>query len=136
MAQFHTDEYVDFLARITPDNMDNFGREQAKCRSISIKVCLQPKIRADCSNARQSTSEMIVQSLTDCSNTALYQLVVLWVCPSCTIYATSCLTNSKLSPNRGCGTSVSRQMRHCRQLGRRSASRKEIRSQWFLLCER
>merc|ERR1711939_13165 len=30
MAQFHTDEYVDFLARITPDNMDNFGREQAK----------------------------------------------------------------------------------------------------------
>lgn len=31
MAQFHTDEYVDFLARITPDNMDNFAREQAKC---------------------------------------------------------------------------------------------------------
>lgn len=36
MAQFHTDEYVDFLARITPDNMDNFGREQAKCESITI----------------------------------------------------------------------------------------------------
>ena len=31
MAQFHTDEYVDFLSRITPDNMDQFGREQAKC---------------------------------------------------------------------------------------------------------
>lgn len=31
MAQFHTDEYVDFLARITTDNMDNFAREQAKC---------------------------------------------------------------------------------------------------------
>lgn len=35
MAQFHTDEYVDFLARITPDNMDNFGREQAKCMLTS-----------------------------------------------------------------------------------------------------
>lgn len=30
MAQFHTDEYVDFLARITPDLMDNFAKEQAK----------------------------------------------------------------------------------------------------------
>lgn len=31
MAQFHTDEYVDFLARISPENMDSYGREQAKC---------------------------------------------------------------------------------------------------------
>jgi histone deacetylase 1/2 len=30
MTQFHTDEYVDFLQRVTPDNMDNFGKEQGK----------------------------------------------------------------------------------------------------------
>ena len=30
MTQFHTDEYVDFLQRVTPDNMDQFGREQSK----------------------------------------------------------------------------------------------------------
>ncbi|KAK0525487.1 histone deacetylase [Tilletia horrida] len=30
MSQFHTDEYVDFLARVTPDNVDAFVREQAK----------------------------------------------------------------------------------------------------------
>ena len=30
MTQFHTDEYVDFLQRVTPDNMEQFGREQGK----------------------------------------------------------------------------------------------------------
>lgn len=30
MAQFHTDDYVDFLSRVTPDNMDEFLKEQAK----------------------------------------------------------------------------------------------------------
>lgn len=30
MSQFHTDEYVDFLNRVTPDNVDSFVREQAK----------------------------------------------------------------------------------------------------------
>lgn len=30
MTQFHTDEYVDFLQRVTPDNMDNFSKEQGK----------------------------------------------------------------------------------------------------------
>lgn len=30
MTQFHTDEYVDFLQKVTPDNMDNFSREQSK----------------------------------------------------------------------------------------------------------
>lgn len=31
MSQFHSDEYVEFLARITPENMQMFGREQGKC---------------------------------------------------------------------------------------------------------
>ncbi|KAI1384199.1 uncharacterized protein F4822DRAFT_418976 [Hypoxylon trugodes] len=30
MTQFHTDEYIDFLQRVTPENMDNFTREQGK----------------------------------------------------------------------------------------------------------
>lgn len=30
MCQFHTDEYVDFLSRVTPDNLDLFGKEQIK----------------------------------------------------------------------------------------------------------
>lgn len=30
MTQFHTDEYVDFLQKVTPDNMDAFLKEQGK----------------------------------------------------------------------------------------------------------
>lgn len=30
MTQFHTDEYVDFLQKVTPDNMDNYAKEQGK----------------------------------------------------------------------------------------------------------
>jgi histone deacetylase 1/2 len=30
MTQFHTDEYIEFLQRVTPDNMDSFMREQGK----------------------------------------------------------------------------------------------------------
>lgn len=30
MTQFHTDEYVDFLQKVTPDNMDSYSKEQNK----------------------------------------------------------------------------------------------------------
>ncbi|KZF24507.1 hypothetical protein L228DRAFT_228525 [Xylona heveae TC161] len=30
MTQYHTDEYVDFLQKVTPDNMDNYAKEQGK----------------------------------------------------------------------------------------------------------
>ncbi|KAK3936108.1 histone deacetylase [Diplogelasinospora grovesii] len=30
MTQFHTDEYIEFLTKVTPDNMDSFMREQGK----------------------------------------------------------------------------------------------------------
>lgn len=33
MTQFHTDDYIDFLSRVTPENMDQFQKEQAKCKS-------------------------------------------------------------------------------------------------------
>ena len=30
MTQFHTDEYIDFLGKVTPDNMENYGKEQSR----------------------------------------------------------------------------------------------------------
>jgi histone deacetylase 1/2 len=30
MTQFHTDEYIDFLQKVTPDNMESFSKEQGK----------------------------------------------------------------------------------------------------------
>ncbi|KAK0656958.1 histone deacetylase-like protein [Cercophora newfieldiana] len=30
MTQFHTDEYIEFLQKVTPDNMDSYMREQGK----------------------------------------------------------------------------------------------------------
>ncbi|CAO3692949.1 unnamed protein product [Rhizopus microsporus] len=30
ITQFHTDDYIDFLSRVTPENMDQFQKEQAK----------------------------------------------------------------------------------------------------------
>ncbi|KAK9379390.1 uncharacterized protein V2V93DRAFT_373672 [Kockiozyma suomiensis] len=30
MCQFHTDEYIDFLSRVTPDNIELFAKEQVK----------------------------------------------------------------------------------------------------------
>jgi histone deacetylase 1/2 len=33
MTQFHTDDYIDFLSRVTPDNMEALSKEQAKCKT-------------------------------------------------------------------------------------------------------
>ena len=33
MTQFHSDEYVDFLSRVTPTNMNSYIKEQHKCTS-------------------------------------------------------------------------------------------------------
>lgn len=30
MTQFHTDDYIEFLSKVTPDNMDSFAKEQSK----------------------------------------------------------------------------------------------------------
>lgn len=31
MTQFHSDEYVEFLSRVTPGNMNSYIKEQHKC---------------------------------------------------------------------------------------------------------
>lgn len=38
MTQFHSDEYVDFLSRITPTNMNSYSKEQHKCISTFLIV--------------------------------------------------------------------------------------------------
>ena len=30
MTQFHSDDYIEFLSKITPDNMDGYAKEQGK----------------------------------------------------------------------------------------------------------
>lgn len=32
MTQFHTDDYIEFLSRVTPENMDSFQKDQARCK--------------------------------------------------------------------------------------------------------
>jgi acetoin utilization deacetylase AcuC-like enzyme len=71
MTQFHTDEYVDFLYRITPDNAHQFGKEQVKCEDRGFLTWQATDI--------QIMSGTIAPCLTDYSNTALYPLGGRWV---------------------------------------------------------
>ena len=36
MTQFHSDEYVKFLKRVTPSNMSSFVKEQHKCKEVHL----------------------------------------------------------------------------------------------------
>jgi hypothetical protein len=74
MSQFHTDEYVDFLHRINPENAQQFAREQVKCELFRA---LRRRGQTD----EQTTSETIVLYLMDYSSTVPFQLVDLWVSP-------------------------------------------------------
>lgn len=31
MTQFHSDDYIEFLYKVSPNNMNNYQKEQAKC---------------------------------------------------------------------------------------------------------
>ena len=42
MTQFHSDEYVRFLKRVTPSNMTNFIKEQHKC--MIHASCINPQV--------------------------------------------------------------------------------------------
>ena len=35
MTQFHTDEYVEFLHRVTPETAQQYNKEQIKCGSLA-----------------------------------------------------------------------------------------------------
>jgi hypothetical protein len=76
MTQFHSDEYVEFLNRITPSNMNSYVKEQHKCRqSRFFLACL-----SKCILCRQITLVTIALYLMVSSTTARYQLEGLWVC--------------------------------------------------------
>ena len=36
MTKFHSDEYIDFLYRVTPENLDQFNKYQQKCRFFLV----------------------------------------------------------------------------------------------------
>jgi histone deacetylase 1/2 len=74
MTQFHTDEYIDFLARITPTNMNSYVREQHKCTRSGALPCAE-----DVDGNAQTTSEMTVPYSTACSSTARSRPAAPWV---------------------------------------------------------
>lgn len=45
MTQFHTDDYIDFLSRVTPDNMEALNKEQAKCKAYAQYLTFRASIR-------------------------------------------------------------------------------------------
>ena len=46
MTQFHSDEYVEFLARVTPGNMNSYIKEQHKCAYFGLLQLFSPVTRA------------------------------------------------------------------------------------------
>ncbi|KAI0757259.1 histone deacetylase [Daedaleopsis nitida] len=40
MTQFHSDEYVEFLSKISPSNMNSFIKEQHKCTVLTIRTII------------------------------------------------------------------------------------------------
>jgi len=44
MTQFHSDEYVEFLARVTPGNMNSYIKEQHKCAYFDLLQPFSPVI--------------------------------------------------------------------------------------------
>lgn len=38
MTQFHSDEYVEFLSKISPSNMNSFIKEQHKCTVLTFRT--------------------------------------------------------------------------------------------------
>jgi histone deacetylase 1/2 len=91
MAQFHTDEYVDFLSRVTPDLVEaaaegnggsktaGLAREMGRCEFRKCYVCRSESKKLIYATSEQSTLETIVQFSMVCSNTVQSRQVVQWV---------------------------------------------------------
>ena len=65
MTQFHSDDYIEFLSKITPSNMGNFVKEQHKCQLHSFFLYLETDVAQATlvTTARCSTGySIIVQS--------------------------------------------------------------------------
>lgn len=80
MTQFHSDEYVEFLSKITPSNMNSFVKEQHKCKSS--KPMLPIETLHNQKAFSQITSAMTVLFLMASSITVQFLLEGQWVCIS------------------------------------------------------
>lgn len=138
MTQFHTDDYIEFLHRINPENANNYAREQQKCEStFEYASILGTYIAAQ---LLQTTSETIVRFLMDYSSIVRFPPVDRWVRLSA-IPEKRPHESLRLEADllvmvvRGRREIVQRQVRHCGQLGWRPSSREESGSEWVLLCQ-
>lgn len=77
MTQFHTDDYIEFLHRINPENANNYAREQQKCQCPF--QCISARNTNADESSLQTMSEMIARFSMDCSSIVLFQRVVPWV---------------------------------------------------------
>jgi hypothetical protein len=68
MCQFHSDDYIDFLSKVTPENMAAFSTQQTKCTTLSLNG--QAKY--------QLMWVMTVLCLTDFSSFAGFQGEEVW----------------------------------------------------------
>ena len=68
MCQFHSDDYIDFLSKVTPENMAAFSTQQTKCTILS----LNPQAKY------QLMWVMTVLCLTDFSSFAGFQGEGVW----------------------------------------------------------
>ena len=79
MTKFHSDDYVDFLRLVTPDNMHEYSRQLSKCNFsdrffLFFFACLIVN-HYPCSSSfqKQSTLVRIVPCLMVCSNSVKFQ---------------------------------------------------------------
>lgn len=63
MTAFHTDEYIDFLSRVSPDNMENYVKEQSKCNVLSPLSVLEKSDDSVLFVSQQIEHQGIVQYL-------------------------------------------------------------------------
>lgn len=84
MTKFHTDDYVNFLRTVTPDNMNEYSKQLTRCKfSHCLKKqnrkCRRARDESDIFEFIQLTSERTVLYMMACSNFAKSQREVLLV---------------------------------------------------------
>jgi histone deacetylase 1/2 len=48
MCQFHSDDYIDFLSKVTPENMAAFSTQQLKCTPLYLFQLIIVNVGDDC----------------------------------------------------------------------------------------
>jgi hypothetical protein len=115
MTAFHTDEYIDFLTRVTPETLEVLTGKQTRC-AFAIPLHL-----VGGSTKQQISLERIVRHSKACSSSAPSRpearYVRLCLLPACLLTPASCCKTFEYWPSGNC----------CK-LGRRIAPCQEARS--------